>query len=129
MLGAALIILIKNFQIFQNWITRFIDYPNRWKIILVCNSIINKNISWAFKFFPVPDHLIENWDEYGISLLDKLSQQAKKNNLIFFISAGPAANIIISNLIRINKYNIYSKEQFYFSIEKCYIFNYFNYFI
>ena len=44
---------------------------------------------------------------YSISLLQKLSHLAKQNNLIFFISAGPAANVIISYLIKINNNNIY----------------------
>ena len=74
---------------------------------MVANSIINKDIKWAHKFFPVPDHLIENWDKYSISLLQKLSDQAKENDLIFFISAGPAANIMVSHLTKINNKNIY----------------------
>lgn len=99
----------KNFPLFKDWILNYINssFPNRWKIILVANSIIHKDIKWAHKFFPVSDHLIENWDKYSISLLQKLSEQAKQNNLIFFISAGPAANIIISYLIKINNNNIY----------------------
>jgi hypothetical protein len=103
----ATLFINKNYILFKNWIFRFISTSNRWKIILVANSIIHKNISWAYKFFPVPDHLIENWDKYSISLLSSLSQEAKQNDLIFFISAGPAANIIISYLIKININNIY----------------------
>ena len=97
----------KNYLLFKIWILSFINTVNRWKIILVANSIIHKNIAWAYKFFPVPDHLIENWDKYSISLLSELSQQAKEKDLIFFISAGPAANIIISYLTKINNNNIY----------------------
>lgn len=105
----ATLFINKNYAIFKEWIIHFINisFPKRWKIILVANSIIQKNIEWAYKFFPVPDHLIDNWDNYSISLLQKLSHQAKQNNLIFFISAGPAANIIISFLIKINNNNIY----------------------
>ena len=40
-------------------------------------------------------------------MLKKLSDEAKKNELIFFVSAGPAANIIISFLMKINNKNIY----------------------
>ena len=97
----------KNFQTFKNWITRFIDYPNRWKIILIANSDINKNISWAYKFFPVPDHLIDNWDQISTTLMPNLIEEAKQNELIFFVSAGAVANVIISNLIKINNKNIY----------------------
>jgi hypothetical protein len=97
----------KNYPLFKDWILRFINTSNRWRIILVANSIIHKNISWAYKFFPVADHLIENWDKYSISLLSQLSQEAQQNDLIFFISAGPASNIIISYLIKININNIY----------------------
>lgn len=97
----------KNYPIFKDWITSFINTSNRWKIILVANWIINKNITWAYKFFPVPDHVVENYDNYSISLLSELSHQAKQNDLIFFISAGPAANIIISYLAEINNNNIY----------------------
>lgn len=99
----------KNYHLFKDWILNFINtsFPNRWKIILVANSIIHKNIKWAYKFFPVPNHLIENWDNYSISLLSQLSHLAKQNNLIFFISAGPAANIIISYLTKINNNNTY----------------------
>ena len=97
----------KNYPLFKNWILFFINNPNRWKIILVANSIIHKNIKWAYKFFPVPNHLIENWYNYSFSLFSKLSHQAKQNDLIFFISAGPAANIIISYLTKINNNNIY----------------------
>ena len=105
----ATLFINKNYQSFKNWILHFINtsFPNRWKIILVANSIIHKNIKWAYKFYPVPDHLIENWDNIYISLLRKLSYEARHNNLIFFISAGPAANIIISYLSKINNNNIY----------------------
>lgn len=97
----------KNYPYFKDWLLHFINTSNRWKIILVANSIIHKNINWAYKFFPVTEHLIENWENYSISLLSKLSEQAKQNDLIFFVSAGPAANIIISYLTKINKNNIY----------------------
>ena len=97
----------KNFQFFQNWINEYIHSSNRWKIILVANSLINKDISWAYKFFPIPDHIVEKWDEISDSLLTKLADEAKQNNLIFLVSTGPAANIIISYLIKINNKNIY----------------------
>lgn len=103
----ATLFINKNYPLFKDWILRFISSSNRWKIILVANSIINKNISWAYKFFPIPDHLIENWDNYSISLFLQLSREAIQNDLIFFISAGPASNIIISYLIKININNIY----------------------
>lgn len=103
----ATLFINKNYKMFKDWIISFLSIKNTWKIILVANSIINKDISWAYKFFPIPDHLIENWDNYSISLLEKLSYQAKEKDLIFFISAGPAANIIISHLIKINSNNIY----------------------
>lgn len=101
------IFINKNYDLFKNWIFNFIYSQNRWKIILISNSNINKNITWAYKFFPVPDHLIENWDKISIYLLPKISFEAKKNKRIFFVSAGPAANIIISNLSKINNKNIY----------------------
>ena len=97
----------KNFEYFKNWIIRFVNSPNRWKIILVANNIINKNITWAYKFFPVPDHIVENFDNISISLLPELSNLAKQNDLIFFVSAGPGAKIIVSYLSQINKNNIY----------------------
>jgi hypothetical protein len=97
----------KNFKVFKNWIVRYINSTKRRKIILIANSIINKNISWAYKFFPVPDNLVDNWNNFSIPLLSKLSRIAKSKNLIFFISAGPAANIIISFLSKINRKNIY----------------------
>ena len=50
---------------------------------------------------------MEKWNYYSQPLLSKLSEQAKYNNLIFFISAGPAANIIVSYLSKINNKNIY----------------------
>jgi hypothetical protein len=99
----ATLFINKNFLLFKIWILSFINTINRWKIILVANSIIHKSITWAYKF----DHLIENWDKYSISLLSELSHQAKENDLIFFISAGPAANIIISYLSKINNNNTY----------------------
>ena len=74
---------------------------------IIANSNINKNISWAHKFFPIPDNLVEIWDEFSITLLQKLSIEAKKNDLIFFVSAGPVANVIISYLNKINSKNIY----------------------
>ena len=92
---------------FQDWIIRFINSSNRWKIILIANSNINKNISWAYKFYPIPYNLIEIWDDYKFILLSQLSDEAKQNDLLFFVSAGAAANIIISNLIKINNKNIY----------------------
>ena len=103
----ATLFINKNYPLFKDWIYNFINTSNKLKIILVANSIIHKDIKWAYKFFPVPDHLIENWDNYSISLLSKLSHQAKENNLIFFVSAGPAANIIISYLTKVNSNNIY----------------------
>ena len=103
----ATLFINKNYLLFKVLILSFINSFNRWKIILVANSIIHKNISWAYKFFPVPDHLIENWDKYYIYLITELSNLAKENNLIFFISAGPAANIIISYLTKINNNNTY----------------------
>lgn len=105
----ATLFINKNYPFFKDWILHFINtsFPNRWKIILVSNSIIHKSIKWAYIFFPIPDHLIENWKNYSIPLLAKLSHLAKQNNLIFFISAGPAANIIIFYLRKINNNNIY----------------------
>ena len=97
----------KNYPLFKDWIISFINSSSRWKIILVANEIINKNIDWAYKFFPVPNNLIGNWQNYSTSLITKLSQEAINENLIFFISAGPAANIIISHLAKINNKNIY----------------------
>ena len=97
----------KNFENFKSWILQYINSSNRRKIILVANSIINKNIEWVYKFFPVPDTLVDNWEEYSPLLLSKLSEIAKYKNLIFFISAGPSSNIIISYLVKINSQNIY----------------------
>ena len=97
----------KNYEYFKNWIIRFIKSSNRWKIILVANNIINKNITWAYKFFPIPDHIVENFENISISLLPELANLSKQNNLIFFVSAGPAANIIVAYLSEINKNNIY----------------------
>ena len=103
----ATLFINKNFPIFKNFISSFIYNKNRWKIILVANSIINKNIKWAYKFYPVPNHIVENWENFSSSILPKIFHEAKKNKLIFFISAGPASNIIISHLSKINKKNIY----------------------
>ena len=85
----------KNFKIFKEWILRFINSKNRWKIILIANSLINKDIKWAYKYYPVPERVVERWNEISYSLLPKLENEAMKNNLIFFVSAGPASNIII----------------------------------
>ena len=103
----ASVFINKNFEFFQNWIVKFINSSNRWKIVLVANYLINKDISWAYRYIPIPEHIVENWDKIRISLLHKLEKEAKKNDLIFFVSAGPAANIIISYLIKINNKNIY----------------------
>ena len=97
----------KNYKFFQNWITKFIKSSNRWKIILVANSLIKEDISWAYKFFPIPEHVIEKWDELSASLLPKLADEVKQKDIIFFVSAGPAANLIISYLVKINNKNIY----------------------
>ena len=97
----------KNHLQFKNWILRFISSSKRWKIILVANSNINKNISWAYKFFPVPNNVVGIWDQFSAPFLEKLSVEAKQNNLLFFVSAGPATNIIIDYLTKINKKNIY----------------------
>ena len=97
----------KNYLYFKNWILSFINSSKRWKIVLVANSNINKNISWAYKFFPVPNNVVEIWDKFSTPFLEKLSVEAKKNDLLFFISAGPAANIIIYYLTKINDKNIY----------------------
>ena len=96
----------KNFEYYKDWIIRFVNSSNRWKIILMSNSIINKDISWAFKFFPVYDHIVENFDIVSIYLFSELSNLTKENNFIFFVSAGPVTNIIISYLVKINKNNI-----------------------
>ena len=116
----------KNFEIFKHWLFRFIGYSNRWKIILIANSIINMNISWAYKFFPIPNHIVENWDEISSSLLPKLIDEARKNELIFFVSAGPAANVIISNLTNINNKNINIYSFFFiFIYNSIFLFYYF----
>ena len=96
-----------NYLHFKNWIIRFLNSSKRWKIILVANSNINKNISWAYKFFPVPDNVVEIWDKFSPPFLEKLSIEARENDLLFFVSAGPAANIIIAYLEKINNKNIY----------------------
>ena len=103
----ATVFINKNFEFFQNWIVKFIHSSNRWKIILVANSLIKEDISWAYKFFPISGKAVEDWEKLSASLLPKLEEEAKQNHLIFFISAGPLANIIISYLIKINKRNIY----------------------
>ena len=103
----ATLFINKNYKYFKDWIIEFINSNNRLKIILVANSNINLNISWAYKFIPIPTHLVEKWNNYGKLLLSRLSKLAKNNNLIFFISAGPAANIIITHLTEINNKNIY----------------------
>lgn len=59
------------------------------------------------KNFNVNCKVIENWDEFSFPFLSKLSNEAKKDELIFFVSAGPAANVIISYLVKINNRNIY----------------------
>ena len=97
----------KNFHNFLPWLLKYINSTNRWKIILVANKIINSNISWAYKFFNVPDNIVSIWDNYSAPLLSKLSDEVKKKEIIFFISAGPATNIIISYLSKINDKNIY----------------------
>ena len=101
------LLINKNFPIFKDFIINFINKSNRWKIILIANSNIKKNISWAYKYFPIPNHIVENWEKYSNSTLPKILKEAKDNNLIFFISAGPAANIITSYLTKINNKNIY----------------------
>ena len=107
LLSYATVFTNKNYKYFKNWIIRYINSSNRRKIILIANSIINKNISWAYKFFPVPNNLVDKWDTYSLSLLPKLFEIGKQSNLIFFVSAGPASNIIIYNLHNINNKNIY----------------------
>jgi len=97
----------KNFQAFKNWFLNFIKNSNRWKIILIANSDVRKNIFWAYKFYPIPNHIVEKWENLSLTLLPKLSAEAQKNELIFFVSAGPAANVIISYLTKINNKNIY----------------------
>ena len=103
----ATLFINKNFKIFKNFISHFINIESRWKIILVANSNINTNISWAYKYYPIPNHIVEKWEEYSKYTLPKLLKEALNNNLIFFISAGPAANIIVSQLTKINDKNIY----------------------
>ena len=103
----ATLFINKNYQFFENWLVKFINSKNRWKIILIANSLINKDIKWAYKYYPVPERVVERWNEISNSFLPKLENEAMKNNLIFFVSAGPASNIIISNLITINNKNIY----------------------
>ena len=68
---------------------------------------INKKLNWAYKFFPISNHLVENWEKHSLKLIPQLTETAKQDYLIFFISAGPAANIIISHLYKINNKNIY----------------------
>ena len=61
----------------------------------------------GFKFFEILEYIVEIWDNYNVSLLPKLSDEAKNNELIFFISAGPATNVIIAYFVKINNKNIY----------------------
>ena len=74
---------------------------------MIANSIINKDIYWAYKFFPVPDNIVEIWYKLSISFLEKLSDEEKQNNLLFFLSAETTANFIINYLTKINNNNIY----------------------
>lgn len=91
---------------FMTYSTLFINnnYPYFTKWV---HSFINSNISWAFKFFEIPNHIVEIWDNYSPFLLSKLSNEAQKKELIFFVSAGPATNVIITYLVKINNKNIY----------------------
>ena len=95
----------KNFKIFKEWILRFINSKNRWKIIFVTNSNINTNIYWSYKFFHIPDYIVENRNNFSQPLISNLSKGAKNNNLIFFILASPTANILVSYPIQINNKN------------------------
>lgn len=103
----ATVFINNNYDIFHNWIINFINNPNRWRIILIANSKINLNISWAYKFYSIPDHIVEIWEQFSIHFLKQISEEAKESDLIFFISAGPVANIIVSYLTKINNKNIY----------------------
>ena len=101
----------KNFKIFKEWILRFINSKNRWKIIFVTNSNINTNIYWSYKFFHIPDYIVENRNNFSQPLIANLSKGAKNNNLIFFILAGPTANILVPYPIQINNKNTHIKSQ------------------
>ena len=101
----------KNFKIFKEWILRFINSKNRWKIIFVTNSNINTNIYWSYKFFHIPDYIVENRNNFSQPLIANLSKGAKNNNLIFFILASPTANILVSYPIQINNKNTHIKSQ------------------
>ena len=101
----------KNFKIFKEWILRFINSKNRWKIIFVTNSNINTNIYWSYKFFHIPDYIVENRNNISQPLIANLSKGAKNNNLIFFILASPTANILVSYPIQINNKNTHIKSQ------------------
>ena len=68
----ATVFINKNFKLFQNWIVKFINSSNRWKIILVANSLVKKDLTWGYKFFPIPENGVEKWDELSASLLPKL---------------------------------------------------------
>ena len=85
----ATIFINKNFKNFQEWILHFINSSHRWKIILVANSNINKNISWAEKFFPVPDHLINYFlfllDQQRISLFQNYPKLIKKTHILISV--------------------------------------------
>ena len=103
----ATLFINKNFPLFKDFISHFVNTINRWKIILVANLKINQNISWAYRYYPIPNHVVENWEDLSKTLLPKLSKEAHNDNLLFFISAGPAANLIVSYLSSINNNNIY----------------------
>jgi hypothetical protein len=102
----------KNFKIFKEWILRFINSKNRWKIIFVTNSNINTNIYWSYKFFHIPDYIVENRNNFSQPLIANLSKGVKNNNLIFFILASPTANILVSYPIQIN--NKITKKQIHY---------------
>ena len=77
----ATLFINKNYQIFKRWLILFLKSTKRWKIVLIANSIIKKNISWAYKFFPIQEHIVENWEKYSTFLPPKLSEEAKQNIL------------------------------------------------
>ena len=62
----------RNYNRFKEWVLKYINSKNRRKIILIANSIINKDISWADQFFPVYNNLIDNWETDGTELINNI---------------------------------------------------------
>lgn len=95
-----------NFDSFVNFISNELTES----IVLIANKDCNVT-SLKFlnvkQFFAVPDNCVEFYETFNQQFENSLNDLIKYKNTLFFVSAGPLSEVIISYLFKLNPENRY----------------------